>query len=99
LRRIWTDREAIEEPARLLDNIENKDLRDLLADFLFADLQEMSFSDVLNQVQMRKLQRDMLELDRKIQAEPDNLSLLEEKKKLSQAFNRLTKKVVRGLLT
>lgn len=93
------DREAIEEPARLLDNIENKDLRDLLADFLFADLQEMSFSDVLNQVQMRKLQRDMLELDRKIQAEPDNLSLLEEKKKLSQAFNRLTKKVVRGLLT
>jgi ATP phosphoribosyltransferase regulatory subunit HisZ len=82
-----------------LDNIENKDLRDLLADFLFADLQEMSFSDVLNQVQMRKLQRDMLELDRKIQAEPDNLSLLEEKKKLSQAFNRLTKKVVRGLLT
>lgn len=82
-----------------MDNIENKDLRDLLADFLFADLQEMSFSDVLNQVQMRKLQRDMLELDRKIQAEPDNLSLLEEKKKLSQAFNRLTKKVVRGLLT
>jgi cell fate (sporulation/competence/biofilm development) regulator YlbF (YheA/YmcA/DUF963 family) len=41
----------------------------------------------------------MLELDRKIQAEPDNLSLFEEKKKLSQAFNRLTKKVVRGLLT
>jgi len=82
-----------------LDNIENKDLRDLLADFLFADLQDMRFSDVLSQVRMRKLQRDMLELDRKILADPADLSLLAEKKKLSQAFNRLTKKVVRGLLT
>jgi len=91
--------DAVAEPAKLLDNIENKDLRDLLADFLFADLQDMRFSDVLSQVRMRKLQRDMLELDRKILADPADLSLLAEKKKLSQAFNRLTKKVVRGLLT
>lgn len=93
------DPDAVAEPARLLDNIENKDLRDLLADFLFADLQEMSFKAVLDQVVLRKLQRDMLELDRRITAEPDNLKLLQQKKKLSQTYRSLTRKVVRGLLT
>lgn len=93
------DPAAVAEPSKLLDNIENKDLRDLLADFLFADLQEMSFEAVLSQVKLRKLQRDMLELDRLIMAEPDNLDLLEAKKKLFQTYRRLTRKVVRGLLT
>lgn len=93
------DADSIAEPAKLLDNIENKDLRDLLADFFFSDLPEMSFAAVLNQVTLRKLQREMLELDRRIQASPEDFRLLEEKKKLSQAYRRLTRKVVRGLLT
>ncbi|MDD4224312.1 MAG: DNA primase [Candidatus Cloacimonetes bacterium] len=91
--------DAVEEPARLLDNIENKDLRDLLADFLFADLQDMRFDAVLNQLRLRKLQRDMLELDRAILADPQNRDLLQQKNKLAQAYRRLTRKVVRGVLS
>ncbi len=91
--------EAVEQPAQLLDNIENKDLRDLLADFLFADLQNMRFEDALTQVRLRKIQRDLRELDRRILAEPGNLSLLEQKRKLAKTYRGLSKKVVRGILT
>ncbi|HOZ00855.1 MAG TPA: DNA primase [Candidatus Syntrophosphaera sp.] len=84
-----------DEPATLLDNMENKELRDLLADFLFEDLQEMSFAAILEQVKLRKLQRDLLDLDKKIAAEPHNLGLLDQKKKLSAAYRGLTRRVVR----
>ncbi len=88
----------IREPAALLGNMENKELRDLLADFLFADLQELDFSAILKQVKIRKTQRDLAELDRRISADPQNLSLLEEKKKLSDTYRRMTRKVVHRIL-
>jgi DNA primase len=91
--------EAISEPSQLLDNIENKDLRDLLAEFLFEDLQDLSFAAVLSQVKLRKTQRDMLDLDRKIVADPNNLQLLEEKKRLTAAYRRMTRKVVHKILS
>lgn len=92
------DAESISEPATLLDNIENKDLRDLLAEFLFSDPPQVEFGKALDQIRLRKLQRDMRDLDRRIQAAPEDIRLLEEKRKLALAYRSLSGKVVKGLL-
>lgn len=86
--------DAIEEPATLLDNVENKDIRDTLADFLFDDLQNMRFEDALIQVKIRKMQRDVDDLDRKILAEPHDLELIKRKEELVRAYRLMTRKVV-----
>ncbi len=85
---------AIEEPAVLLDNIENKEVREVLAEFLFEDLQEMSFETALAQLRLRKLQRELEDIDRRIKADPADRQLLEQKHKLSQTYRRMTRKVV-----
>ncbi|MBW6513263.1 MAG: DNA primase [Candidatus Syntrophosphaera sp.] len=90
--------EDIEEPAKLLDNLDNKELRDLLAEFFFAELPDMSFDAILTQVKLRKLQKDLGELDRRIIADPGNRDLLREKKELSQIYRRMTRKVVQKIL-
>ena len=87
------------EPATLLDNMDNNELRDLLAEFLFADLQDMRMDDILTQVRLRKIQRDMLDLDRRIMADPQNLELLGQKRELSQTYRRMTRKVVHKVLS
>jgi DNA primase len=86
--------DSVEEPATLLDNIENKEIRDTLADFLFEDLQNMRFGDTLLQVKIRKMQRDVDDLDRKILAEPHDLELLNQKQTLLRAYRLMTRKVV-----
>jgi hypothetical protein len=48
----------------------------------------------LNQVRIRKLQRDLEEIDRKILAEPQNVELFKQKQELSRAYRRMTSKVV-----
>ncbi len=92
------DADSISEPATLLDNIENKDLRDLLAEFLFSEPPQVEFGKALDQIRLRKLQRDMRDLDRRIQAAPEDIRLLEEKRKLALTYRSLSRKVVRGLL-
>ena len=92
------DADSISEPATLLDNIENKDLRDLLAEFLFSEPPQVEFGKALDQIRLRKLQRDMRDLDRRIQADPEDIRLLEEKRKLALTYRSLSRKVVRGLL-
>lgn len=92
------DSDSISEPAMLLDNIENKDLRDLLAEFLFSDPPQVEFGKALDQIRLRKLQRDMRDLDRRIQETPEDIRLLEEKRKLALTYRSLSRRVVKGLL-
>lgn len=86
--------DSVGEPATLLDNIENHDIRDTLAEFLFEDLHNMRFEDTLNQVKIRKIQRELEEIDRKILAEPHDMELLKQKRDLKSAYRRMTNKVV-----
>ncbi len=84
----------MDEPATLLDNLENKEVRDVLAEFLFEDIQDMSFEDRLSQVKVRKIQRDMADLDRRIIADPSNMELLSQKQKLATLYRRMISAVV-----
>ena len=86
--------EDMDQPSTLLDNIENKDIKESLAELLFEDLQCMRFQDALAQVKIRKIQRDLDDLDRMIKTEPQNLELLKQKERLSQMYRTMTKKVV-----
>ena len=86
--------EDMDQPSTLLDNIENKDIKESLAELLFEDLQSMRFQDALAQVKIRKIQRDLDDLDRMIKTEPQNLELLKQKERLSQMYRTMTKKVV-----
>ncbi len=88
----------IDEPATMLDNLENKELRELLAEFLFAELPDLDFEGVLNQVKIRKIQHDMARLDRRIISDPANRELLEEKQKLSNFYRKMTRGVIRKTL-
>lgn len=88
----WTD--ELDEPARLLDQIEDNALREQLADLLFEDLTGMSFDDTLLEVTVRKLQADLEEMDKKIKAEPDNLEFFKQKSVLLQQLKQITKNKV-----
>ena len=86
--------EDMDEPSTLLDNIENKDIKESLAELLFEDLHSMRFEDALSQVKIRKIQRDLDDLDRMIKSDSQNLELLKQKERLSQMYRTMTKKVV-----
>ncbi len=86
------------EPAALLDNIENKEIKEGLADLLFEDLQQMRFEDCLVGLRIRKLQRDLDDMDRAIVKDPNNLELLKQKEKLTLVYRRMTRKVVNKVL-
>ncbi len=77
------------EPAALLDNMENKELRDLLAEFLFSDLQDLSLKTLVDQVRVRKIQRDLEDIDRRILAEPGNFDLLRSKMELLNTYRNM----------
>ena len=86
------------EPAALLEHIDNKEIRESMAELLFEDLQEMRFEDSLMGIRIRKLQRDIGELDRAIIKDPHNLELLKQKEKLAASFRGMTSKVVNRVL-
>jgi DNA primase len=86
--------EAIESSSTLLDDIEDTQLRDALADLMFEEMQDLSFDDALKQVRIRKLQLDLEEMDRKLLNEPQNLDLFKQKQALSKEYKQLTRKVV-----
>ncbi|MGC9361814.1 MAG: DNA primase, partial [Candidatus Syntrophosphaera sp.] len=92
------DAADVDEPATLLDNLENKELRELLADFLFAELPDLDFEGVLKEVKLRKVQHDLAELDRRIIADPANRELLETKQKLSTLYRKMTRRVIHKIL-
>jgi len=85
----------IDEPSMILDNIENIEIKECLAELLFEDLQSMSFKQALKQVRIRKIQHQMDELDRMIAKEPQNLELLKQKESLSQMYRSMTSRVVK----
>jgi len=87
--------EDIDEPSMILDNIENIEIKECLAELLFEDLQSMSFKQALKQVRIRKIQHQMDELDRMIAKEPQNLELLKQKESLSQMYRSMTSRVVK----
>ena len=86
------------EPAALLDNIENNEIKEGLAELLFEDLQPMCFEDCLTGLRIRKVQRDLEEMDRAISKDPKNLELLKEKEKLAIKYRQMTRKVVNKVL-
>ncbi|MDY0151016.1 MAG: toprim domain-containing protein, partial [Candidatus Cloacimonas sp.] len=86
------------EPAALMDNIENKEIKESLAELLFEDGQQMRFEDCLSGIRIRKIQRDLEELDRAIIKDPTNLDILKQKEKLVQSYRSMTRKVVNKLL-
>lgn len=85
-------------PSALLDNIENKEIKESLAELLFEDGQHMRFEDCLSGIRIRKVQRDLDELDRAIVKDPNNLELLKQKEKLARSYRRMTRKVVNKVL-
>lgn len=86
--------EDIEYASTLLDNIENTQLRDALADLMFEDVQDMQFEDTLIQVRIRKLQLDLEQMEARLRKEPHNLDLFKQKELLSREYKQLTRKVV-----
>lgn len=86
------------EPAALLDNLDNNEIKECLAELLFEDLQPLRFEDCLNGLCIRKVQHDLEELDSAISKDPQNLELLKEKEKLAIKYRRMTRKVVNKVL-
>ncbi len=85
-------------PAALLDNNEDSELRDSLAELLFEDLQQLDLKSLIKDLHLRKLQRDLEEIDKAINSDPANLELLKEKEKLSREYRKATKRVVNKVL-
>ncbi|MDD2423035.1 MAG: DNA primase [Candidatus Cloacimonetes bacterium] len=86
------------DPAALLDDIDNSEIKECLAELLFEDLHEASVTSLIKDLKLRKLKRDLDGLDKAINGDPENLNLLKEKDKLSREYRRLTKRVVNKVL-
>ncbi|HOV17245.1 MAG TPA: DNA primase [Candidatus Cloacimonadota bacterium] len=83
--------EELEEPSRLLDQVEDNALREQLADLLLEELNGMSFEDTLQEVIIRKLQHELDEMDKRIKSEPNNLELFQQKSDLLNQLRQITK--------
>lgn len=90
--------ENIGDAAAMMDSIENNELKECLAGLLFEDLQLMSLENLVNDIKLRKTQRDLEALDKAITEHPENLELLKQKSILSRNYRRMTKKVVNKVL-
>ncbi len=86
------------EPSSLLDSLENPRLREGLADLMFEELPKMRFEETLKQVKIRKIQRELDDIDRMINKEPQNMELFKRKTELSQTYRQMTKRVVKRLI-
>jgi DNA primase len=84
----------LEEPARLLDHIDNAALREQIADLLFEDLADMNFEETLHQVIIRKLQHDLEQMDKVINSGPSNLELFKQKAVLMNQLKQFSKNKV-----
>jgi len=83
--------EEIQEPSRLLDQVEDNALREQLADLLLEELNGMSFENTLKEVIIRKLQHELDEMDKRIKSEPNNLELFQQKSDLLKQLRQITK--------
>jgi len=86
------------DPAALLDDTDNTEIRDSLAELLFEDLQHLDLNAQIRDLKLRKLKRDLDDLDKAINEDPTNLELLKEKEKLFQEYRKTTKRVVNKVL-
>lgn len=86
------------DPAALLDNIENNEIKNSMAELLFEDLQQVSLSGIIKDLKLRKLMRDLEALDKALMQDSDNLELLKQKESLSREYRRMTKRVVNKVL-
>jgi DNA primase len=86
------------DTAALLDNIENNEIKNSMAELLFEDLQQVSLSGIIKDLKLRKLMRDLEALDKAIVQDSDNLELLKQKESLSREYRRMTKRVVNKVL-
>lgn len=85
------------EPAALLDDIDNDEIKNSLAELLFEDLQDVKLVSLIRDLKLHKIERDLADLDDKINANPNNLELLKTKEKMSLEYRKMTKKVVNKL--
>lgn len=86
------------DEAAFLDNIENIEIKNSMAELLFEDFQQASLSGIIKDLKLRKLKRDLEALDKAIARDPDNLELLKQKETLSREYRRMTKRVVNKVL-
>jgi len=85
------------DPAALLDEIDNDEIKNSLAELLFEDLEDVKLVSMIRDLKLHKMERDIAELDNEINANPNNLDLLKKKEKLTLEYRKMTKKVVRKL--
>lgn len=86
------------DAAALLDASENNEIKDMLAELLFEDSQLPELKRLIQDLKLRKLQRDLEAMDQAITSDPENRDLLAKKSELTRAYRLMTKKVVNKVL-
>ncbi|MDD4309929.1 MAG: DNA primase [Candidatus Cloacimonetes bacterium] len=86
------------EPAALMDLVDNKEIKERLAELLFEDLRQMRFEDCLSGLRLRKIQRDLEEVRSALNKDPNNLELNEQKVKLTLKYRSMTTAVLKKTL-
>lgn len=85
-------------PAALLDDIENDEIKNSMAELMFEDVQQANLQDLMRDLKLRKLKRDLEALDKAINQDSNNYELLKQKEALSRQYRKLTKRVVNKVL-
>ncbi len=88
----------LSNPSILLEKISEENVRNILAEIILQESSVVEIKNFLDQIKLRKIQRDLKMLNDRILISPNELSLFEEKIKLKKIIRELSNKVVRKTL-
>ncbi len=90
--------EFVDNPALLLEKIEDEKLNLLMASLLMDESLVMTEAEIINQMKLKKLRRDLNIVTKQMNQNVEDMELFEKKQFLSREIRRLSNKVVNKTL-
>ena len=90
--------EEMGQASGLLEKVDDKMIQNTIAELMIEDSPEISVEDAINNLKLRKLQRELIQINELIENDSKNMELFSRKKELKKQILKINKKVVRKTL-
>ncbi|MCD4797158.1 MAG: DNA primase [Candidatus Cloacimonetes bacterium] len=90
--------EGMGQASGLLEKVDDKIIQNTIAELIIEDPPEISIEDAINNLKLRKLQRELVQINELIENDSKNMELFSRKKELKKQILKINKKVVRKTL-
>ncbi len=90
--------EGMGQASGLLEKVDDKMIQNTIAELMIEDPPEISIEDAINNLKLRKLQKELIQINELIENDSKNMELFSRKKELKNKILKINKKVVRKTL-